>query len=66
MEKLYFHSSTINEGKSSALLQADYNFRHRAMATGGSAGGRSPLLVLSETKGCFAGKPGLAAGPSGR
>ena len=33
MAKLYFHYSTMNAGKSTALLQADYNYRERGMAT---------------------------------
>jgi len=33
MAKLYFHYSTMNAGKSTALLQADYNYRERGMGT---------------------------------
>lgn len=33
MAKLYFHYSTMNAGKSTALLQADYNYRERGMKT---------------------------------
>ncbi|MEM8555036.1 MAG: thymidine kinase [Pseudomonadota bacterium] len=33
MAKLYFHYSTMNAGKSTALLQADYNYRERGMDT---------------------------------
>ena len=33
MAKLYFHYSTMNAGKSSALLQASYNYRERGMQT---------------------------------
>ncbi|MCV6597774.1 MAG: thymidine kinase [Mangrovicoccus sp.] len=33
MAKLYFHYSTMNAGKSTALLQADYNYRERGMQT---------------------------------
>lgn len=33
MAKLYFHYSTMNAGKSTALLQADYNYRERGMET---------------------------------
>ena len=33
MAKLYFHYSTMNAGKSTALLQASYNYRERGMAT---------------------------------
>ncbi|MGB0904609.1 MAG: thymidine kinase, partial [Mangrovicoccus sp.] len=33
MAKLYFHYSTMNAGKSSSLLQADYNYRERGMQT---------------------------------
>jgi len=33
MAKLYFHFSTMNAGKSTALLQASYNYRERGMAT---------------------------------
>ena len=32
MAKLYFHFSTMNAGKSTALLQASYNYRERGMA----------------------------------
>ena len=33
MAKLYFHYSTMNAGKSTLLLQADYNYRERGMQT---------------------------------
>ncbi|MEX0955930.1 MAG: thymidine kinase [Rhizobiaceae bacterium] len=33
MAKLYFHYSTMNAGKSTALLQASYNYRERGMTT---------------------------------
>lgn len=33
MAKLYFHYSTMNAGKSTALLQASHNYRERGMAT---------------------------------
>ena len=33
MAKLCFHYSTMNAGKSTALLQADYNYRERGMQT---------------------------------
>ena len=33
MAKLYFHYSTMNAGKSTALLQASYNYVERGMAT---------------------------------
>lgn len=33
MGKLYFHYSTMNAGKSTALLQADYNYHERGMKT---------------------------------
>lgn len=33
MAKLYFYYSSMNAGKSSALLQADFNYRERGMAT---------------------------------
>lgn len=33
MAKLYFHYSTMNAGKSTALLQADYNYHERGMGT---------------------------------
>ena len=33
MAKLYFHYSTMNAGKSTALLQSDYNYRERGMET---------------------------------
>jgi thymidine kinase len=33
MAKLFFHYSTMNAGKSTALLQADYNYRERGMHT---------------------------------
>ena len=33
MAKLFFHYSTMNAGKSTALLQADYNYRERGMRT---------------------------------
>ncbi|OSP55735.1 thymidine kinase [Pseudoruegeria sp. SK021] len=33
MAKLYFHYSTMNAGKSTALLQAAYNYEERGMAT---------------------------------
>lgn len=33
MAKLYFHFSTMNAGKSTALLQADYNYREQGMGT---------------------------------
>ena len=33
MAKLYFHYSTMNAGKSTALLQASHNYRERGMTT---------------------------------
>ena len=33
MAKLYFHYSTMNAGKSTALLQASHNYEERGMAT---------------------------------
>ncbi len=33
MAKLYFYYSSMNAGKSSGLLQADFNYRERGMAT---------------------------------
>ncbi len=33
MAKLYFNYSTMNAGKSTVLLQADYNYRERGMST---------------------------------
>ncbi|MFN3578639.1 MAG: thymidine kinase [Tabrizicola sp.] len=33
MAKLYFHYSTMNAGKSTALLQASHNYRERGMQT---------------------------------
>lgn len=33
MAKLYFYYASMNAGKSSALLQADFNYRERGMAT---------------------------------
>ena len=33
MAKLYFYYSTMNAGKSTALLQADYNYAERGMQT---------------------------------
>ncbi len=33
MAKLYFHYSTMNAGKSTALLQASYNYREGGMVT---------------------------------
>ena len=33
MAKLYFYYSTMNAGKSTALLQAAYNYAERGMAT---------------------------------
>jgi len=33
MAKLYFQYSTMNAGKSTALLQASYNYRERGMET---------------------------------
>lgn len=33
MAKLYFHYSTMNAGKSTALLQASYNYKERGMQT---------------------------------
>lgn len=33
MAKLYFNYSTMNAGKSTVLLQADYNYRERGMET---------------------------------
>ncbi|MFT5732340.1 MAG: thymidine kinase [Planctomycetota bacterium] len=33
MAKLYFNYSTMNAGKSTVLLQADYNYRERGMKT---------------------------------
>lgn len=33
MARLQFHYSTMNAGKSTALLQADYNYRERGMET---------------------------------
>lgn len=33
MAKLYFYYSTMNAGKSTTLLQSDYNYRERDMHT---------------------------------
>ena len=33
MAKLYFNYSSMNAGKSTALLQADHNYRERGMKT---------------------------------
>lgn len=33
MAKLHFHYASMNAGKSTALLQADFNYRERGMAT---------------------------------
>ena len=33
MAKLYFYYASMNAGKSSHLLQADFNYRERGMAT---------------------------------
>lgn len=33
MAKLYFYYSTMNAGKSTTLLQSDYNYRERNMNT---------------------------------
>ena len=33
MAKLYFYYASMNAGKSSSLLQADFNYRERGMAT---------------------------------
>ena len=33
MAKLYFYYAAMNAGKSTTLLQADYNYRERGMAT---------------------------------
>jgi thymidine kinase len=33
MAKLYFHYSTMNAGKSTALLQASHNYREGGMVT---------------------------------
>ena len=33
MAKLYFYYSSMNAGKSTTLLQADFNYRERGMAT---------------------------------
>ena len=33
MAKLYFYYSSMNAGKSSSLLQADFNYRERGMRT---------------------------------
>ncbi|POY42384.1 thymidine kinase, partial [Avibacterium endocarditidis] len=33
MAKLYFYYSTMNAGKSTTLLQSDYNYRERQMNT---------------------------------
>jgi thymidine kinase len=33
MAKLYFYFSTMNAGKSTALLQSSYNYRERGMRT---------------------------------
>ena len=33
MAKLYFNYSSMNAGKSTALLQADHNYRERGMST---------------------------------
>ena len=33
MAKLYFNYSTMNAGKSTALLQASHNYRERGMRT---------------------------------
>jgi thymidine kinase len=33
MAKLYFYYASMNAGKSSSLLQADFNYRERGMRT---------------------------------
>ena len=33
MAKLYFYYSSMNAGKSATLLQSDFNYRERGMAT---------------------------------
>ena len=33
MAKLYFYFSTMNAGKSTALLQSSYNYKERGMRT---------------------------------
>jgi thymidine kinase len=33
MAKLYFYYAAMNAGKSTTLLQADYNYRERGMET---------------------------------
>ena len=33
MAKLYFYYSAMNAGKSTTLLQSDYNYRERGMRT---------------------------------
>lgn len=33
MAKLYFYCASMNAGKSTNLLQADFNYRERGMAT---------------------------------
>jgi thymidine kinase len=33
MAKLYFYYASMNAGKSTNLLQADFNYRERGMAT---------------------------------
>ena len=33
MAKLYFYYASMNAGKSTTLLQADFNYRERGMAT---------------------------------
>ena len=33
MAKLYFYYAAMNAGKSTTLLQADFNYRERGMAT---------------------------------
>lgn len=63
MAKLYFHYSTMNAGKSSALLQASYNYKERGMHTylltadfdnrSGSTGLISSRIGISEVADTF-------------
>jgi len=45
MAKLYFHYSTMNAGKSTALLQAAHNYREGGMQRKRDADPLLPLLI---------------------
>lgn len=58
MAKLYFYYASMNAGKSTTLLQADFNYRERGMATmlwtaqiDDRAGGRIASRIGLETEG---------------